>query len=158
MATGIPDGQRIVNIDLYRELFQQLVADGMTHADAIHHFDPDLLRAAVNEEMERGDCARFFNMETLSPENACGHETLFDLTVKASFEQRQIDDFNNQALPLYMAGWTSEEPNPTNSKDFWRQTQIMSLYWRAPSKRPGKPGRRYLSTQQAFNAIQRAAA
>lgn len=144
--------------DTYREAFQKFVADGMTHMEAKMMFDDDELQEAVNAELERGDSVQRLNLKTLQMESACGHETLFDLVVKASFEERQRRDFEEQAVPLMMAGWTMETPNPTNSKHFWSQTQIMSLYWRAPSKRPGKPGRRYLSTNQAFNAMNKAAA
>lgn len=144
-------------IDTCLDLFQKFIRDGMTYADAYDQFDRDELQSAVNAELERGDSVQVFSMNPIGNTNACGHETLFDCVVKANFEKQQILDFNEQALPLYISGWTSEEPNPSNSREFWRQTQVMSLYWRAPSKRPGKPGRRYLSTQQAFNAMTKAA-
>ncbi len=68
-----------------------------------------------------------------------------------------------QALALTEAGWTSEDPRAVNSphlpppKNIWEKTAVMSWYWRAPSKRPGKPGRRYNSTNQAWRAMMRAA-
>lgn len=84
---------------------------------------------------------------------------LFDLLVCAQFEQRNSVDGADyqQALELWQAGWTSESHEPY-SDHFWSQVQVMSWYWRAPSKRPGKPGRRYLSTNQAWNAFQRSLA
>ncbi len=144
-------------IDTYREAFQKFVSDGMSYAEAYDQFDREELNAAVNAELARGDSVQVFNLDALGCTNACGHETLFDLCVKATFEKRNQTDFNEQALPLMLAGWTMEIPDShkTNSKDFWRQGQVMSLYWRAPSKRPGKPGRKYLSTTQAFNAMNR---
>lgn len=143
-------------IDTYRDAFLKFLAEGMTHEEARAQFDEAELQAAVNAELERGDSVQVFNMDPMGNTNACGRETLFDLVVKAGFEKRQRKDFEDQATPLMLAGWTMENVNPNNSKDFWRQTQIMSLYWRAPSKRPGKPGRLYRSTQQAFNAMQKA--
>jgi hypothetical protein len=143
-------------IDTYRELFHKFVADGMSYMEAEEQFGKEELQAAVNAELERGDSVQVFCMDPMGNTNACGHETLFDLVVKAQFERRNLKDFEEQAVPLMLAGWTSEQVNPTNSKDFWRQTQVMSLQWRAPSKRPGKPGRKYLSTTQAFNAMRRA--
>ncbi len=142
-------------IDTYRDAFLKFVREGMNHEEARDQFDADKLQAAVNAELERGDSVQVFSMDPIGNTNACGHETLFDLVVKASHEERNRKDFEEQATPLMLAGWTMETPNPTNSKDFWRQTQVMSLYWRAPSKRPGKPGRRYLSTNQAFNAMRK---
>jgi hypothetical protein len=140
-------------IDTYREAFQKFVAEGMSYMEAEDQFDKELLSAAVEAELERGDSVQVFCMDPMGNTNACGHETLFDLVVKASFERRNLHDFETQAVPLMMSGWTSEQVNPTNSKDFWRQVQVMSLYWRAPSKRPRKPGRLYRSTNQAFNAM-----
>lgn len=147
-----------MNIDTYRDAFLKFLADGMDHEEACNQFDKDLLNQAVNAELERGDSVRVFNSDPMGCDNACGHETLFDLVVKAGFVRRNRLDFETQVTPLLLAGWTYEVPDSYrhNSKDFWRQPQQMSFYWRAPSKRPGKPGRRYLSTNQAFNAMQRA--
>lgn len=142
-------------IDTYRDAFLKFLAEGMSYMEAEDQFDKSLLSAAIQAELDRGDSVQVFNMDPMGNTNACGHETLFDLVVKASFERRNLHDFETQAVPLMLAGWTMETPNPTNSKDFWRQCQVMSLYWRAPSKRPGKPGRRYLSTNQAFRAMQK---
>lgn len=52
-----------------------------------------------------------------------------------------------QAMALWAAGWTAETPHAE------RQEDIMSYYWRRPGRRKGKPGRLFLSTQQAFNAL-----
>lgn len=144
------------DIDSIRDEFADYVAKGMSYMEAKAMFDEVTLQVAIDAELFRGDSIKSFNMLTLQAENACGHETLFDLCVKASFEEQNKRDFEEQAVPLMMAGWTMETQNPTNSKEFWSQTQVMSLYWRAPSKRPGKPGRKYLSTNQAFNAMMKA--
>src|SRR5688572_16466538 len=104
--------------DFYREEFLKYLAKGMTHMEARMMFDDQELSAAVNVELERGDCRQVLNLETMRVESACGHETLFDLCVKASFEDRNRKDFEEQAVPLMMAGWTMETPNPTNSKEF----------------------------------------
>lgn len=81
------------------------------------------------------------------------------LSVKGRMDTDDRD--MEQALALTDAGWTSEDPRAINSphlpapKTIWEKTPVMSWYWRAPSKRAGKPGRRYLSTNQAFRAMQR---
>lgn len=145
-------------IDVYIDAFRDLLKQGMIHAEAIKEFTKEQVSDTINAELERGDSVHVFNYETCEVENACGQETFFDLVILARHQERQIKDFENEALPLMLAGWTSEDPSPSNSKDPWRQTQVMSLYWRAPSKRPGNPGRRYLSTTQAFNAMKRQSA
>ncbi len=108
--------------------------------------DQPSLHAAIREEMdERG-------REALKDATS-----LFCIMVAIGRQETNENDFEQQAAPLYLAGWTSEvsECYQTNSKDPWRQCPVASLYWRAPSKRPGKPGRRYLSTNQAFRAMER---
>lgn len=66
-----------------------------------------------------------------------------------------------QVDALLLAGWKWELPEIVNRKDgenFTRMdTEPWQWYWRAPSKRAGGKGRRYLSTNQAFNALQREA-
>ncbi len=129
--------------DVYRDAFLKFMADGMSYAEAYEQFDEQELQAAHMAEIDAGEARE--------------DDSLFNLCVKANFERRNKQDFEEQAVPLMLAGWTMELPESHrhNSKDFWRQGQVMSLYWRAPSKRPGKPGRKYLSTNQAFNAMNR---
>lgn len=115
----------------------------MTHAEAFREFDEDAIRKAAWQEMES-------NPNAIHDENS-----LWGLCCKAGWEESNEKSLE-QAHDLWQMGWTSEVPNPSNSKDFWRQCHTMSLYWRAPSKRPGKPGRRYLSTNQAWRAMKRA--
>lgn len=63
-----------------------------------------------------------------------------------------------QVDALIMAGWRYELPEIVNRKDgeTRMETEPWQWYWRSPPKRKGSKGRRYLSTTQAFNALQRA--
>lgn len=56
-----------------------------------------------------------------------------------------------QVDALIMAGWHWELPEIVN--DHQGETEPWQWYWRAPPKRKGSKGRRYLSTQQAYNAL-----
>lgn len=62
-----------------------------------------------------------------------------------------------QVDALLAADWKFELPEIVNRKDGETHmgTEPWQWYWRAPAKRAGSKGRRYLSTQQAFNALQR---
>lgn len=130
-----------MNHDTYLTSFRRFLSEGMSHEEAVNQFDPELLEAAIRSELDLGT----------------GVWPLFDLVVKANWERRNRKDWEEQAVPLMLAGWAIEQPDghKHNSKDFWRQPQAMSLYWRRPSRRPGKPGRRYLSTNQAYMAMQK---
>lgn len=91
-------------IDTYRDIFLKHVADGMSYMEAEEMFDKELLQSAVEAELDRGDSVQVFNMDPHGNTNACGRETLFDLTVKAGFERRNLHDFETQAVPLMLAG------------------------------------------------------
>lgn len=59
---------------------------------------------------------------------------------------------------LLQAGWSFELPEVVNHnppKHDWSHTfsEPWQWYWRSPPKRKGKKGRKYLSTTQAFNAL-----
>jgi hypothetical protein len=146
--------------DTYRDTFLAFLAQGMTYSEALAEFD--------EQEFSREGMAEIFrheaHIELWSHEWITADErrlpALFSLLVRAQRERADAQDFEEKSVPLMMAGWTSEVPEcyRHNSSDFWRQCPTMSLYWRAPSRRPGKPGRRYLSTNQAFNAMNRAQA
>lgn len=56
-----------------------------------------------------------------------------------------------QVRVLLAAGWKYEIP------DGYDDAEPMSWYWRAPPKRANSRGRKYLSTNQAFNAMRRLA-
>ncbi len=145
-------------IDMYRDVFLKFIADGMTYDEALDQFDEDEWFRASMEEVFT-DQARIdvfgggfvTNDERKLP-------ALFALSCRAHRQRTDTREMQEQAIPLYMAGWTSEVPEcfKNNSADFWRQCPVMSLYWRAPSKLPGKPGRRYLSTNQAYRAMMKA--
>jgi len=145
--------------DAYREAFIKFLSEGMTHSEAYGQFDEGELQAAVDAELGITDDEGETDPLVLWKRQQEKHNenSLFHLCVKANFERRQQKNFEEQAVPLMMAGWTMEIPDSHkhNSNDFWRQGQVMSLYWRAPSKRAGKPGRKYLSTNQSFNAMMR---
>lgn len=51
-----------------------------------------------------------------------------------------------KAQALWDAGWTAETPHAS-------QEDIMSYYWRRPGKKPGKKGRLFLSTDQAYRHL-----
>ena len=131
-----------MNSDVYKDAFKRFLADGMTHLEAMNQFDSKLFTEALLSEIESG-----YNKE----------DSLLDLLAIASRMESDLKDFEEQALPLYAAGWTSELPNPEyeDKSCIWSTCAVMSLYWRAPSKRLGKPGRKYLSTNQAFNAMKK---
>lgn len=126
-----------MNAETYRVAFRRLLTLGYQPADAIEEFEIDRLRAALQEELEnRGRMA-------LNDENS-----LFSMCARAWKDQAEIRDLG-QACDLWGVGWKSETPHGE------RQSEVMSWYWRSPSKRPGKPGRRFLSTNQAWNALRR---
>lgn len=54
----------------------------------------------------------------------------------------------HQVNALIDAGWTMVIPNSI-------QTETWQYYWRRPPKKKGGTGRKYLSTNQAFNALQK---
>ncbi len=132
--------------EVYRDAFLLLLKQGRTHLEALREFDQQKLHAALSVE-------------------ALGHDegrSLLDLLAVAGREECDESEMG-KAVELWLAGWTSELPASYNTPeaqeraktDPWSACAVMSWYWRAPSKRPGKPGRRYLSTNQAFNAMKR---
>jgi len=149
--------------DTYRDTFLKFLAEGMTHEEALAQFDYEKFSRAALAEMLSNEavCVRDENWRTAWVTNDSRKlPALFALLLLAQRQQADTQDFERQAVPLMLAGWTSETPGVyrNNSTDPYRQCPVMSLYWRAPSKRPGKPGRRYLSTNQAFNAMKKAQA
>lgn len=125
------------SIDGLKDTFRLLVAKGHTPFEAFSMFDAgELWNMAMEEVRERGP------METHADS-----DSLICLCVSAQQEERDRKDLEEQAIPLWLAGWTSEP----QSKD----AQVMSWYWRAPAKGKRPLGRRFLSTNQAFMALQR---
>lgn len=133
-----------MSYDTYLAAFRKFLSEGMTYSEALDEFDTQALMRSCFAEMDR-------DRSILNDQ-----ESLFGLMIKG-FRQMSDDADMEQAYELWGAGWTSEVPESykSNSRDFWRQCPTMSLYWRAPSKRPGRPGRRYLSTNQAWRALQK---
>lgn len=140
----------MISIDTYRDAFLRFLSEGMTHAEALDQFDASEWNKAVCAELE--DSGTRIDTATLElvTNDSRSLPALLALTSVAIRENSNTRDFQ-KATELWMAGWTSESPSKT-------QIDVMSWYWRAPSKRPGKPGRRYLSTNQAFSAMKRAEA
>lgn len=131
-------------LDTIKAAWNQLLAKGMSPGEAMREFDEEDLKSAMLQEMdEKG-------FECWAEGSLCNQIS------KAGREHADEKDME-QAIELWAAGWTSEIPEcyRHNSKDFWRQCPTMSLFWRRPSRRPGKPGRKYLSTNQAFMAMKR---
>ena len=113
-------------------------------------------------EFERQKLHSALSIEALGQDEG---RSLLDLLAIAGREECDESEME-KAIELWLAGWTSELPEHYNTpeaqerakNDPWSRCAVMSWYWRAPSKRKGKPGRRYLSTNQAFNAMKREAA
>jgi len=74
-----------------------------------------------------------------------------DLAVLMAWSQNCArNNTNAQVSALLLAGWKFELPgNGDYEYEPWQ------WYWRAPPKRKGSKGRKYLSTNQAHNALQR---
>lgn len=95
------------------------------------------------------------------PRGATARGLLDALSVKGRMDSD--DEAMEQVHELTAAGWTAEDPRAVNypklgpPKTIWEKTAVAAWYWRAPSKRPGKPGRRFLSTNQAWRALKREA-
>lgn len=115
---------------LLLELVSLLRGKGASVSEAIAGFDKESLRSAM------------FDGGPMTEEQ----RKLLDLCAEAVREDLNDKDLG-QAIELWMAGWTHEPVTPTS--------QIMSWYWRAPAKGKRAKGRRYLSTQQALNALHR---
>lgn len=141
-------------IDTYRDAFLKFLAQGMTHAEAYREFCPIKLNRAVFEECITEN-AEWSDSEQRIVTNS-GKVSLLELCSKAMREIQDEQDMQ-QATELWLSGWTSEIPESyrNNSPNFWRQCPVMSLQWRRPSRRQGKPGKRYLSTNQAWMSMQR---
>lgn len=147
-------------IDTYRDAFLKFLAEGMTYAEALSHFDEDAWNMAAMAEIFTNEAKIDISTREFLTNDSRKLPSLFLLGVRANRQITDDLDLQEQAIPLYLAGWQSEVPDSFkhNSKDFWRQCPTMSLYWRAPSKRAGKPGRLYRSTNQAFRAMTKALA
>lgn len=148
----------MTSIDTLRDTFLHFMERGMNYAEALEQFDKDEFAAAAMQEVFQDEATRIpgKGWRTNDDRDLPG---LMEFITRADYEEHDAEQME-LAIELWTAGWTSELPCPEiqlgDDMDFWRKVQTMSLYWRAPSKRPGRPGRRYLSTQQAYNAMQKA--
>lgn len=136
--------------NMIRDQFLSLLAQGKTHLEAYREFDEGAIRAAVRAELNGNEIVRKplcleRPVEEYEFTTRDGKPALFELTARAHTMERDERDIETEAYALWMAGWTSH-PVRLGS-------QVMSWYWRRPPRRPGKLGRLYLSTTQAFNAM-----
>ncbi len=112
------------------EMIRLLMAQGKTALEAMREFNEETVKAAVRSELDE----------------LLGFGPLFELAVAASAEERDEKDME-QAVELWVAGWTSEKPSASCA--------VMSWYWRSPPKGKRPLGRQYLSTNQAYRAMRR---
>ena len=111
--------------------FESFLAKGMNYAEALAEFDKEEWNAAMMSEMDNH-----------------GTRGMLELAAKAGREASNARDME-QATVLWLDGWISELPDSRYEYD------VMSWFWRRPARRKGKPGRKFLSTQQAYNAYKR---
>lgn len=68
-------------------------------------------------------------------------------------------DARRECMPqvdaLLLADWSFELPEIVNGSPVGYDTEPWQWYWRSPAKPGHKKGRRYQSTAQAFNALQK---
>ena len=78
------------------------------------------------------------------------------LNIGARALHKEINDREmEKALELSDAGWTPEIEEQHTPHPFTGNVDVASWYWRRPARRKGQKGRRYLSTNQAWNALKR---
>lgn len=144
-----------MNADVLRDSFLKFMADGMSYEEALEQFDQREFSNAALAEVESGEaiCTLDRGFVTNDERKLPG---LFELLIRANFQRRDSKDME-QAIELWTAGWTSEDPNPQlrKSGDFWLQCQTMSLYWRRPPRTKHRKGRLFLSTNQAWRAMKK---
>ena len=72
-----------------------------------------------------------------------GNKAMMAAVGRRMMERSEVD----KCRALLHAGWLPLFPFDDAMPYQWQ--------WRAPTKRVGKPGRKYLSTSQAFNAMEK---
>ncbi len=138
--------------EVYKDAFLRFLAEGKTHLEALREFDRQKFRAAMLAEVYAPG----------SGVNFGSGNTLLSLSSLADREEADEKDME-QAIELWLAGWTSELPAHYNTpegkemakNDPWSRCAVMSWYWRRPPKGKRTQGRLFLSTNQAFNAMKR---
>lgn len=117
--------------DLMLDMLQNRISLGMTKDEAVQDVgQPAFHAAAISAITQYGK-----------------KHPLFWFAVDVTVESRH-DSYLQKALDLYAAGWTSETPHES-------QTEIMSWYWRRPPMGNRKTGRRFMSTDQAWNHMRK---
>lgn len=79
---------------------------------------------------------------------------MLDIAARAGHKESN-DAEMEKALELSAAGWSPEIEKHHTPHPFTGNVDVMSWYWRRPARRKGQNGRRYLSTNQAWNALRR---
>lgn len=137
-------------IDTFRDSFLRFIAEGMSYSEALAEFDLQAFQKAMLAEGElRPGCGR-------------DEESLLSLLACAGREERDARDME-KAIELWSHGWTSELPESYTTKeaieaaktDMWRRCAVMSFYWRRPPRTKSRKGKRFLSTDQAYNALRK---
>lgn len=117
------------------DIFKRYLLEGLTHSEAAQNFNQEHFREAL-----------FEGEGPASPEQ----QELLTLFATAGREDMNARDME-QAIELWLAGWTSETPHES-------QTDVMSWCWRRPPRTKSRPGKLFLSTQQAYNAMKKESA
>jgi hypothetical protein len=123
--------RKVMTPEFAVDLFHDLLSQGKTHAEVEAMFTKEQIRDVICSE---GDVIN--QLEFLK------------LIGTAGLEQRNDKDID-KATELWLAGWVSETPYPS------QRHAVMSWYWRRPPRTKNRPGRRYLSTNQAYNAMKK---
>ena len=79
---------------------------------------------------------------------------MLDIEARRGFFESEAEEME-KALELTAAGWSAEITDAHTPHPFKGSVAVMSWFWRRPSRRPGKPGKLYRSTNQAFRAYKR---
>lgn len=79
---------------------------------------------------------------------------MLDIAARASHKESNEAEME-KALELSAAGWTPEIEKQHTPHPFTGNVDVMSWYWRRPARRKGSKGKKYLSTNQAWNALKK---
>lgn len=105
---------------------------------------PGEIKAMEVKEIEKQFCYEF----AFNPEKLGFTQEQWAVMIEQE-KQAARDECKYQVDALIDAWWTIIIPEDGRGDEPWQ------WYWRRPSKRKGKPGRKYLSTNQAYNALQK---
>ncbi len=79
---------------------------------------------------------------------------MLEIAARCGHKESNAADME-KALELSAAGWSPEIEKQHTPHPFTGSVDVMSWYWRSPPKRQGWKGRRYLSTNQAWDALKK---